>query len=758
MRVLILILLGLAGFTVQAQVRITGSVRDPQEKEIPGAKLVLHGLDLSVKLETLSSPEGRYEFQAPEPGRYELEATATGFRKLTKRIIVGQKEMVEDLKFSGLTEQVESLTVVERIVEPQAETRNAEVYTKTLFTRDDQVFQTLNAGISVGQHAGGGKSLEIRRFGFNLDHGGTGGGIRIMVNDVQQNQQSQAHAHGYLGNLKSLSPELVQNVTLINGPFDGQYGDFSTLGVVTIETRDEMPDRVTGRIQYGQYNTWRGFGAYSPTWKNSGGLIAFESSYSDGPFVRPLEYVRNNVTGAYYRKLSERDKLTFRFNGGNNHYYAAGQLPVDEVEAGRLSRFGFIDGTDGGESFVGTASGSYTRDTAKNLFRFGGWVQRSLLDLYSNFTFFLEDPVNGDGFTQHDSRLVQNAYARWERPQQFGSGSTGIFKAGFEHMDNQIFIWRATRIKRTPVSLRQQDNVRQALTAGFVQENLNFFAGRLQLGGGVRFENVYFNLRDRLEPDPVTSGSVVVWQPKFNFAFTPWKQAPLTLHFNYGRGMSTNNAIAVIKNPGQPRISKSDFFQFGTSHRKGRFSLANSLFLIDRSNESVYVADEGITELLGPTRSWGFESKTSFQLTRWLTGNGGITKVLNVFYRGTNPREYVTRAPRFAGWAGLTASGYRGWSGSLRMRAINHFILDPLDTSNRASGHTVWDFSVAKRIFRGVELNFAVDNIFNKKFFETVDLYESRLRGQDPVERQHGTPGYGTTVIGGLTFRLWGKN
>ncbi|MBY0374964.1 MAG: TonB-dependent receptor, partial [Bryobacteraceae bacterium] len=367
---------------------MSGVIKDPQDKEVAGAGLILHGLDVRAKMETKSSDTGRYEFSVAEPGRYQLEVTAPGFRKFTRPVTLGQKDVVQDLQFSVLSEQLETLTVLDRIVEPQAETRNAEIYTKTLFTRDDQVFQTLNAGISVGQHAGGGKSLEIRRFGFNLDHGGTGGGIRIMVNDVQQNQQSQAHAHGYLGNLKSLSPELVQNVTLINGPFDGQYGDFSTLGVVTIETRDEMPDRVTARLQYGQFNTWRGFGAYSPNWKDSGGLIAVESSYSDGPFVRPLEYVRNNVTGAYYRKLSERDKLTFRFNGGNNHYYAAGQLPVDEVEAGRLDRFGFIDGTDGGESFVGTASGNYTRDGTKNLFRAGGWVQRSLLDLYSNFTFF----------------------------------------------------------------------------------------------------------------------------------------------------------------------------------------------------------------------------------------------------------------------------------------------------------------------------------------------------------------------------------
>src|ERR1019366_6653970 len=136
-----------------------------------------------------------------------------------------------------------------------------------LFTRDDQLLQQLNAGIDAGQHEGGGKSVEIRRFGFNLDHGGVNGGLKVLVDDVQQNQGSQGHGQGYLGSLKALSPELIQEVNIINGPFSAQYGDFSGLGVVHIRQRESLPDEYTARVEGGNFNNRRAFLAWSPAIK-----------------------------------------------------------------------------------------------------------------------------------------------------------------------------------------------------------------------------------------------------------------------------------------------------------------------------------------------------------------------------------------------------------------------------------------------------------------------------------------------------------
>jgi hypothetical protein len=158
------------------------------------------------------------------------------------------------LSFWELATQRDSIVITAVSNEPSVDLRNSEVFSKTLFSRDDQVLQQLNAGISAGQHEGGGKSLEIRRFGFNLDHGGVNGGLKVLVDNVQQNQGTQGHGQGYLGALKSLSPELIDDVTIINGPFSAQYGDFSGLGVVHIRQRESLGDQYTVRLQGGNFD------------------------------------------------------------------------------------------------------------------------------------------------------------------------------------------------------------------------------------------------------------------------------------------------------------------------------------------------------------------------------------------------------------------------------------------------------------------------------------------------------------------------
>jgi len=148
--------------------------------------------------------------------------------------------------------------------------------------------------------------------------------------------------------------------------------------------------------------------------------------------------------------------------------------------------------------------------------------------------------------------------------------------------------------------------------------------------------------------------------------------------------------------------------------------------------------------------------KFSVALLRNLTVNGGITRVGNSFFRATNPRVYVDSAPHTVGNGSVTLTDIGGFTGSLRYRYINSYRLDGEDASVRASGHDVVDLSVSRRFRRFVELNLTIDNLFNKRYFETQNFYESRSRPGDPViSRIHGTPGYSIGVTGGITFRLF---
>ncbi len=268
----------------------------------------------------------------------------------------------------------ESLVINATVLEPSIDRRDDVVYKSTLFSRDDQVFHTLDAGISLGQHEGGGKSLEVRRFGFNMDHGGVNGGLKVLVDNVQQNQATQGHGQGYLGQLKSLTPELVQEVNIINGPFSAEYGDFSGLGVVHIQLKESLPDRYTARIQGGSFNSYRTFLGYSPTITNGNALLAYEGSRSDGPFLNPLRYKRDNVTGNYSWKINAQETVGFKLNAGRNDYYSSGQIPLDEVASGQLDRFGFLDPDNGGRVRSATLGAYYQKGMAVGRHFQGGRV------------------------------------------------------------------------------------------------------------------------------------------------------------------------------------------------------------------------------------------------------------------------------------------------------------------------------------------------------------------------------------------------
>ncbi len=665
----------------------------------------------------------------------------------------------------------ENVTIVGQSVEPALERRNDSIYKQSLFARDDQILFTLNAGINAGQHEGGGKSLEIRRFGFNLDHGGVGPGLKILVDNVQQNQGTQGHGQGYLGQLKSLSPELVEDVDILNGPFSAQYGDFSGLGVVQIRQRESLPDVLTLRLQGGTFNTFRGFFAYSPTFKNANAFIAYEASRTDGPFLNPLDYKRDNVTGNFTRFFDNGQALGFRLNLGRNDFISSGQIPLDEVFAGRLDRFGFIDPENGGRVRTGLFSAYYRKEgNAGDVFKLDGFLSRSLFDLYSNFTFFLTDENFGDEIQQHDSRLQQGVNAQYLRPMNFGKvGSLLTIGANFQ--SSQINVGLYPSIGRAPnrkfITQDNLDNPDILVTdahakinniAGYIQQSFNLFNGKLHLDGGLRFDYFRFKVEDKIDFAGTGTQDASKFQPKFSLAYTPAERLPLTFYFNYGRGISSQDARGVVRSPDAPKVATTDFYQAGSSLNFKRFSVVTDFFLIDHSNQQVYIPDDGSIEFTGPTRSYGSEVKTSFRLNRYLSFNGGITQVFNAFYRGTNPRVYLDSAPRTVGNAEISLSELSGFTASVRYRHTGNYRLDGEDPSIRASGLDVVDFYLSKRLARFVDLNLSVDNIFNKRYFETQNYFGSRIApGADAIERIHATPGYPFTVTIGLTFRFFGK-
>ena len=248
------------------------------------------------------------------------------------------------------------------------------------------------------------------------------------------------------------------------------------------------------------------------------------------------------------------------------------------------------------------------------------------------------------------------------------------------------------------------------------------------------------------------------FQPKLGIVWSPLEKTPLSFYGNYGRGISSQDARGVVRNPNSPRLATTDFYQFGTSYNSSRFSGVFTTFLIDRSNEQVYIPDDGTIEFSDPSRSYGIEFRGSAKITKNLSFNGGLTQVLESYFRNTNPRVFVDSAPHTVANGGLVLNDLQGFNFFLNWRHISNYRLDGIDETIRASGHDVVDFSMSKKLTKWVDFNFSVDNLFNKQYFETQNFFESRTSATAPViERTHVTPGYSTTASVGITFRF-GKN
>lgn len=774
---LLSIFLPLSGSDAQDVRPVTGRVITPRFEAVRAARIEID--TPTEKHESVSDEDGHFSIRVSGEVR-SLRVYGDNIVETTMRFGPGESTQRLIVKINYIVPPIaETVTIQAGSLEPSVEFRNGAIYTDSLFNRDDQLIQTLNAGINAGQHEGGGKSLEIRRYGFNLDHGGVNGGLKILVDNVQQNQGTQGHGQGYLGSLKTLTPELVEDVSIINGPFSAAYGDFSGLGVVQIRQREDLPQIFTARMQGGSFNTFRGFFAFSPEWKNVSSFIAYEPSYTDGPFDSPLRYRRYNVTGNFTFNLSDKKAIGFKFNAGTNDFFSSGQIPLDLVASGELDRFGFLDPENGGRGQAGTLAGYYRREfTDGSVLRADAFVGRSLFDLYSNFTFFLTDQIYGDEIQQHDSRLQQGGNIQMLRPYK-AFGLPSLITVGFNILANQVNVGLYPTASRAPnrkFLSGNQDNPDVLLTsakarinnyAGYLQNETNLLDGRLRIDAGLRIDYFRYNvagfeLRDEQVNIFAKQGKSEL-QPKLAIAFSPLKRTPITFYANYGRGVLSQDARGVAREPDGPKLATTDFYQAGASFNSPRFSAVVSSFLIDRSSEQVYIPDDGSVELAGPSRSYGIEARTTVAITRRIGFNGGATKVLKAYFPGEftedGRRIIVDSAPRFVANAGLVLSDIGGFSAAINWRHISRYRLDGEDPSITASGNDVVDLAVSRPLTKWMKVNLAIDNLLNKRYFETQNFFDSRTCQLCGVaSRIHATPGYPFSISLGVTLTIGRKN
>ena len=252
-------------------------------------------------------------------------------------------------------------------------------------------------GFVISQHQGGGMAEQYLLRGFDADHGTD---VALFVDGLPVNLRSHAHGQGY-ADLHFLIPETVARLDGFKGPYFVEYGDFATAGAVNFVLRDFVEENYA-EASGGSYGTQRYLTLLSPTRDALKTLIAAEYYRSDGPFEHPNGYNRFNILGKAKATLTAGMDLS----GWASYYWASwhgsGEIPVRAVRAGMLSRFGAIDANEGGQTQRANLNldWNWRLDEAQTI-AVRGYGSYYTLDLFNNFTFYLNDPVNGD-MTQVD--------------------------------------------------------------------------------------------------------------------------------------------------------------------------------------------------------------------------------------------------------------------------------------------------------------------------------------------------------------------
>lgn len=615
-------------------------------------------------------------------------------------------------------------------------------------------------GLVVIQHAGGGKANQYYLRGFDSDHGTD---VALSIDGVPINNVSHAHGQGY-ADVNFVIPEVVERIEVDKGPYFVKHGDFATSGAVNLVTRRVLAEN-SAMISAGRFDLYRGVVMGGSELGPFHTLFALEGAGQDGPFENPENYNRYKLfTRGGYEDGDWRSDLTFASYRGTWH--ASGQLPLREVRAGRLDRFGSVDPTEGGTSQRHQMSSRtvWTPDDREeaSLFAYGVYYD---LDMFSNFTFFARDPVNGDQIEQKDKRWFGGTEARYVRRVDVGGFETSFLgAAGFrgDHIGEQLNY----SVQRDFLTRQTDHNVRQVNSFAYVSADTTWLPW-LRTVIGLRFDDLYFDVDNNLNSttDPTLTGqgteNEAIFSPKASIILSPIADTDVFL--NYGEGFHSNDARGVVRDvdPVDPS-AKARGAEVGVRTRLfDRLDVAAAFWMLDLDSEIVFVGDEGTTEASGATRRVGGELEVRYRILDWLFFDVDYTQTVAKFRFEPDQADDVPLAPRFTVNGGLTARREDGFFGSIRTRAISSRPANE-DNSLRASGYTIWDLQIGKRCdvpeswtggrVKALTLKLDILNLFDHDYREAQFATDSRLQFEPDVVSDIGfTPGYPLTAIGSMT-------
>lgn len=594
-------------------------------------------------------------------------------------------------------------------------------------------------GLIVSQHSGEGKANQFYLRGFNLDHGTD---LRTTVDGMLVNERSHSHGQGWT-DLNFLIPELVTSLDYRKGPFYAAEGDFASAGSANIRYADTLLQGVA-HVGLGQNGYARTLLADSPSLGDGHLLYALELMHNNGPFVVGDNYQKKNGV-LRYSEGTEANGFNLTAMAYSAQWHATDQIPLRAVWSGQIGRFGAIDQTDGGQASRFSLSSAWRQTHGNVSTEVNAYVVRQRLNLFSNFTYFMDNPVAGDQFNQPDRRTttginVSRSYAStlWGRESEF--------TAGVQFQNDSVSNALNSTVARQILSVTRADQFRER-SVGLYAENKTRWSDTFRTVAGVRADNFNFKVNS---DNPLNSGATSASKasPKLNLIFGPFNQtefytsAGYGFHSNDARGTTSTvdpkTGLAVDK---APPLVRSKGLELGVrTEAIAGLQSALSVYRLDFDSELTFAGDAGTTQAGRPSRRNGFEFSNYYKATRWLTVDADLAFAKARFKDFDPVGSRIPGSIEGVASIALSVDNLGPYFGSLQLR---YFGPRPLieDNSARSKSTATLNGRVGYKISPAVKVELEGFNLTNRSDSAIDYYYASQLKGEArPVFDLHPHP------------------
>jgi hypothetical protein len=590
-------------------------------------------------------------------------------------------------------------------------------------------------GVVITQHSGDGKANQYFLRGFNLDHGTD---FLTTIDHMPVNMPTHAHGQGY-SDLNFLIPELVSRVAYKKGPYFAEEGDFSSAGAADIDYYTKMPKGIAS-LGFGSNGYQRAMAANSFDSGAGHLLYGFELFHNDGPWVNPEDYRKLNGV-LRFSQGTNADGYTVSLMGYHGKWNATDQIPQRAVDDGTISRFGAIDPTDGGR----TSRYSLSLDRHKTLenggvFHMDVYAIKYRLNLFSNFTFFLDHPFPvGDQFEQADNRTIVGVTPSWVFTSKWDERQM-TNKFGLDARRDNIDVALYSTTARDRFNTVRSDRVAQT-GIGLYYENTLQWTDTLRSIAGVRED--FYNARvdsDLAANSGTTSAHIT--SPKLNFVFGPFDKTEYFL--NYGQGFHSNDARGTTMSVDPaPALVKTRGEEIGVrTEMVPHLQSSLSLWRLTLDSELVFAGDAGTTQASRPSLRRGIEWSNRYIPRNWLLVDFDVS-VSRARFTDNDPLvvgNYIPGAIDRVASLGVSVKDLGPWSGTVHARYVGPRPLTG-DNSQRSQSSTIFSARASYKVDAKTSVNFDVFNLFNRKSNDIEYYYASQLRNETgPVNNIHFHP------------------